>query len=187
MVDNLEAPSVMTPLHTRLLLAALVLMGGCAAKQEFVPPTKANLQDPVPGTALIYLLRSPYDDEDLSVFVDSVKAAFLPAGRYTALSLAPGHHTVVTVFSNARHREQIPPFDFEANRDQRYFLNLPAPERKTEKGLIAVLPVPGAVVPVMGQRVIETGAPRSWVQLREDESHWFIFYAKPIAPEPNAL
>lgn len=71
--------------------------------------------------------------------------------------------------------------------DKRYFLNLPSPERRAENGVLGVLPLGRIPLPLMGQRTIETDAKRGWVEVQEEDTHWFIFHAKPVVPEPGAM
>ena len=164
-----------------------LLVAGCATPTEYIRPTKANLQEPITGTALVYLLRSPYDALSVTVYVDGTKVVDLPPERYTAISLAPGTHIFTSISKSKRPEDQLQPIKLSMASESRYFLNLPAPERRTENGLIGTVPIGGIPIPLVGQRTVETGTKRGWVEVQEEDSHWFIFYSKPIAPEPGAL
>jgi hypothetical protein len=154
---------------------------------DYVPPTKANLLDPLPGKALVYLLRSPDDPLFLTVFVNGVKVADLPPEKYTAISLNAGSHVISTLSKSTKPQDQLPPLTLTTVPGERYFLALPAPEIRTESGIVGFAPIGKFPLPLMGTQISETGAQRAWIQVKEDESHWFIFYSKPIAPEADAL
>jgi len=166
---------------------ALAILTGCAKDVSYVAPTKANLLDPLPSKALVYLLRSPYDSTTLTVFVDGKKVATLPSEHYTAISLEPGTHDFKTEVSAFLRSENIPHQALEVQANKRYFLAMPAPEKKTISGISAVAPIGGIPIPIIGPHAVETGATRAWEGITEADSHWFIFYTKPSAPEPDAL
>lgn len=166
------------------LTVTVLGLAGCATPKEYVQPTPTALQDPLPGQALVYLLRSPYDDEALTLQLNDSKVAELPPERYTAVQIVPGTYTLST-FSAGRWsagKQTVPPFTFTVQADQRYFINLPAPERKMRQNLIIL---PGTAVPT--QEMVETGAARKWELTTERDAQWFMFYAKPVLPEKGAL
>lgn len=175
-------------IHRLALAVALVLsLTGCGSVKDYVAPTKANLLDPLPGKALVYLFRSPDDRLVIDVAVDGIKVATLGPEQHTALSLDPGAHLVTTRSPSTRPQDQLPPFSLSVLTGKRYFLALPAPEIRTETGIVGFMPIGKLAMPIPGSLIRETGAPRAWIEVREDESHWFIFYSKPVAPAAGAL
>ena len=77
------------PLQKLVAMVALVIaVGGCASPMkplEF-PPSVA-LQDPLPGQALVYLIRAPHDQLGIAVYANGMLVAALPHGIYTAIGL----------------------------------------------------------------------------------------------------
>jgi len=86
----------------RLTLSAVlcVVLSGCAFKPlNFPPPTV--LQDPLPGLAIVYILRVPHDSAAVEVSLNDVPIARLPAETYTAINLRPGTYTISTADSSS--------------------------------------------------------------------------------------
>lgn len=167
-------------------LFVALLLHACTSAPDLYDPSKATpLQDPLPGKAIAYLLRSPYDPSDVTIRVDGVKVADLPKSRYTAISLAPGHHVLTTLSGD---RAMAPPLDLEVGAGQRRFTYLSAPEYATVPDLRFVTVGKGVLVPIMGSRPVERpGAPQEWIFVTEERAQWFLFYTRPSAPEPGAL
>lgn len=79
----------------RALSGIFLLAGVCAwanppAATPTPQPKQIQLQDPMPGQALLYLVRISGDMETVTVLVDGVKVATMPPGSYTAIGVAPG-------------------------------------------------------------------------------------------------
>ena len=160
-----------------LLFPALALLG-CVSPKQYTPPAKAVLQDPLPGKALVYLLRAPYDGADLELLLNGVRLS-LPAYRYTAISLEPGLYTLrTTVKGNQRNPgNAIPDLVVPLASGERLGFFLPAPERRNETEFV---PLPGAAF--FRQRMEETGAKRTWTPATRDDFNWFIQYTKLYLP-----
>ncbi|MBS0446654.1 MAG: hypothetical protein JSR59_11980 [Proteobacteria bacterium] len=162
-----------------------------------VPPSvpytldqQTPLQDPMPGTAILYLLRSPYDGQDLTIVVDGRKVADLPKMKYTAITLKPGTHAVVATVKHVASADApaAPPYALEAAADQRYFLVLPEAEVHTSTGIAGFMPMGKAgVMPIFVTRdVIDEGSQR-WKLTNEEIAQWYLFYTRPVLPERDAL
>ena len=162
-----------------LIIAACLGITSCMSIADYAPPTKANLLDPLPGKALVYLLRSPDDPLFVTISVDGVKSAELPPEKYTAISLVPGSHLITTLSKSTKPQDQLPSLTLTTIAGKRYFLALPAPEIKTESGIVGFIPAGKFPIPLMGTRISETGAPRAWIEVQEDESHWLFSTRNP--------
>lgn len=169
-----------------IVFSAVCMLAGCATPKEYVQPTPTPLQDPLPGQALVYLLRSPYDDATVQLELNGVKVAELPALRYTAIQMPPGTHALTSQATgrwNGVGLEELSPFSLTVQADTRYFVYLPAPERKLHK---SVMIVPGPAL-VHIEKMLDRGADRQWELTTERDAQWFMFYAKPMLPEKGAL
>jgi hypothetical protein len=167
-------------------VCALVALAACVSPKEYVRPTRSNLQDPVPERALIYLLRSPYDEADVQVLLNGVRVVVLPASTHSVVVVTPGKYALTTRTTRDQSTV-VPDFAFEVQAARRYFLNLPAPERRYEKGIVGIGAAGGVPLPIIGTTSTATGAARQWWFASEDDAHWFIFYSKPVLPEAGAL
>jgi len=163
-----------------------LLLLACATK-EYTPPPRAALQDPLPGLALLYVMRSPYDDAPLNLMLNEKPATKLPPSTYTVLSLSPGRYVLGTsgVVDKATGQPSIPAFAFEVQAGQRLFLHLPAPERRYVPGFSLVPFAKGLVLPVQQTRAELTGAQQVWTVTEEQDVHWFLHYSK-LYLEPSA-
>ena len=155
------------------------LLLACATK-EYTPPPRATLQDPLPGLALVYLMRSPYDDAPLDLMLNDKPATKLPPSTYTVLSLSPGRYVLGTpgLVDRTTGQPAIPAFAFEVQAGQRLFLHLPAPERRYVPGFSFISSAKGMVLPVPQTRTELTGVQRAWTVTEEQDVHWFLHYAK---------
>jgi hypothetical protein len=165
------------------------LLVACAASNEYVQPTKTVLQEPLPGMALAYLMRSPYDNVDIDVFIDDKKVVRLDSGRYSLVTLSPGKHTISSVYVGAFVKEKWAgsPFGFEVKADNRYFLNFPAPEKPSGNSTTYAYLGKGKVLPLSLPDAPDMATPRAWVLSTERDAHWFMFYSKLVLPEAGAL
>jgi hypothetical protein len=81
----------------RFTIALLSLALTACASPEFKPlvfAPEVRLQDPLPGKAIVYLLRVPNDAETVAVMFGQRKMAVLPPSTFTAVSVEPGTHEV---------------------------------------------------------------------------------------------
>lgn len=110
---------------TTLVIAAIFGVLGCAS-HEYQEPTSITLDNPLPGQALIYFIRSPYDALPVSIFVSGREVAVLPPESHTAVSIEPGQYTVKTYVSPPSSRPEVAASEFSVDLrlDERHFLVL---------------------------------------------------------------
>lgn len=163
-----------------IILASTLV--GCTTPKEYVPPQKVVLQDPLPGQGLIYLLRAPYDDDDISWSLNGGKVTSLPKERYTAVSVAPGTYSLKTEIKNlsiSGSPAAIPVLTFSIRPNERLCFFLPAPERKLVQSTDLLVVPHKYMLALSAQHMKETGAERAWTQATPDDVNWFINYTKP--------
>ena len=167
-------------LYRSTILLVTILLVACATPKEYRPPPKALLQEPLPGQALLYMLRSPYDGQDLQILINGKRVTALPSSTYTVMSLAPGQYALESVGSKQLigGLPDIPQIQLSLKPAQRVFIHLPAPEYKYAQGT-SVMSLPGElVIPQSTRRPAATGATRAWTITEEQDVHWFIHYSK---------
>lgn len=107
----------------RLLACVAPLVVTACVRAPYSPPADIPLQDPLPGQAIAYFVRIPYDVVSVTVKIDGKRVATMSPSTYTAVSLSPGHHTISTELSREGEgaREIAPPEVIDAKPDERTF------------------------------------------------------------------
>ena len=171
------------------VLATVILIQGCAAgSKPYVAPLDVNLQDPLPGTAVIYVIRAPYDTSELSIYEGNRKLATLPSSTYTAITLQPGKHVLIThspsiFFSEL---ELAPKYELALQAEERKFLYISG-ENSTSPTLTALLPISGTIMPLILPTKDTSAGTRSWKEINELDAQGLMSIAKPVLPEKGAL
>lgn len=147
---------------------------------EFPPPLP--LQDPMPGRAMIYLLRTPDDGQTVTVFFNGTKVAKLPRGTYTALSLKPGSYAITTTRSGAPQPDS-PVLTVSAG--ERRFLYTAVP---TDSGMsLQFMPAGRAgIAPLLVPQRTRTGG-RLWRECSESDAQGLFSISKVVHPEVDEL
>jgi hypothetical protein len=166
------------------LLFAACLLAGCAADRPDERHDDTPLQDPLPGQAIVYLLRAPHDGARVEVAVNGRRAATLPPGTYTAITLAPGRHAIVTSTTDGA-RQVAPPLQVDIAAGTRRFFNLSGvtSEAVTLQGVLAL---DRSAIPLL-EPSLTTRAGRSWKEVTELDAQGLMSIARPVLPEQGAL
>jgi len=182
------AKKLLTVMATAAVL--LLLTQGCATPvaKPFVPPVVVDLplQDPPPGMAVVYLLRSPYDSSSVSVHMQGRNLAVLPPSSYTVVVLQPGQHVLETRVSGPQSDTETvaAPFKITVMAEERRFVNLSG-RQSTSSNLSLFFAGGGLPVPVHAQTT--TYDTRSWKEVTELDAQGLMSIAKMVLPEPGAL
>jgi hypothetical protein len=180
----------MTRLNTAIAISLLLLATGCALEPKPYSPAKVTpLQDPLPGKAIVYLLRAPYDSAEVAVFVGGATVATISPAMYTAISLPPGRHVFTTRTASILGigGEVAPSFHVDLEENQRRFLNLSGANTKAP-ALVGALPLPGGGgVPLV--LPVQSTAPgsRTWKEVSELDAQGLMSISAPSLPERDAL
>jgi hypothetical protein len=176
-------------MHRRVFIAAGSLsLGACAARDfkplEFAPPVP--LQDPLPGRAIVYLMRTPNERDTIAVFTNQRLAAVLPPETYTAVSLRPGRYAVSASSSPAvAAPEGVEPSVLTVTAGERRFHYTAIPTRSS----LSAFPAPvGAAgfVPLFVPSRQPTGA-RFWRECSEQDAQGLLSIARAVLPERESL
>lgn len=162
----------------RWSLATLAcVFGGCANREfrplEFSPPVR--LQDPLPGMAIVYLLRVPHDPVPLDILIDGKRIATLPPSTFTVATLAPGEHGLRAV--KPGDESQPPASLLAVAAGERRFVYSSVPTRtQTTLNLIGALPLLGRSQQMAGDR--------RWTDCSELDAQGLMSTARLVLPEP---
>jgi hypothetical protein len=171
--------------RTSAVFLTLLVLAGCGST-EFKPLVFApdvNLQDPLPGMAIVYLLRIPYDGATITVFFDSRKMAMMRPESYTAVSVLPGTYNVRALASDTQ--SEAVPSVLTVSAGERRFLYASAPTRSSVS--IAFVPIGGAgVIPLFTPTNVAAGL-RTWKECSELDAQGLMSNSKPVLPEPGAI
>ena len=172
-------------IHRRVLLTTLLGLGGCAVGQTpYAPPAESPLQAPLPGRALIYLIRIPYDDLPVNVRIAEQLVAVLPATSYTAFDLSPQSHNLTTFVmdSNKIESEVAPPFLLNLSAGERTLLYLSGSTDQS-RGAISIALIGGFPITTgpMSRRRITGG--RVWKQANDLDAQGLLSIATLKLPE----
>lgn len=168
------------------LLSVTMFITGCAIdSRPYSPPIDKALQDPMPGQAIVYLLRAPYDDAGLEVSISGKTVAVLPPGTYTAVSLPPGRHTLRTratgLFGGDSNAAQS--LEIELQPDTRRFLNVSGTMVETVN-FAGVIPLArGGVLPLLMQGNGTARGSRTWKEVRELDAQGLMSIGRLVLPE----
>jgi len=162
-----------------LILGMMALAGCSMSSKPYSPPIDQTLQQPPPGQAIVYLLRAPYDEIDIEVYVANKKVAKLREGTYTAISLAPGAHEIATktISTFGIESEAAPPFQIVLKAGERRFFNISGSMART-LGIYGGVPIAGAQVKAKS---------RNWKEVTELDAQGLMSIARLVLPEHGAL
>ena len=171
-------------------LIACALLVGCATSfKPYVPPVDKPLQDPLPDQALIYLLRAPYDDQQLDVSLSGKKIAVLPGSSYTAVSALPGNYVLQTNSSGlfAFGTEAAQPLELVLKANERRFFNVSGITERTVGigGAILIRGVAG--FPLLFPQTGTAASTRTWKEVTELDAQGLMSISRLVVPERNAL
>lgn len=163
---------------------------GCSAPpmKPLVFPASVGLQSPLPGHAVVYLIRPPHDGLELAVRTGETLMAVLPKETYTAVNLRPGKHVI-----NATSRptalqlggpEAAIPFELTVAANERRFLYIVRPRGTSTS--VNLTPVPSGVLPSVGHTSVPSGY-RQWKEAAEAEALDLMSIAKVVLPERDAF
>jgi hypothetical protein len=180
----------MTPRRFITLGILASILGGCSAPPmrplEFAPLVR--LQDPLPGRAIVYLIRAPHDGAEIAVRASETLLAVLPRGTYTAISLPPGIYrissTTLSTSTLLGSAESSAPLELAVSADQRRFFYLSQPRSTSDS--LTLLPIGGGVLPALSHTSAPSG-PRSWKEATEREAQDLMTISKLALPEKNAF
>lgn len=168
----------------RLVLALFAsgLFAGCAHR-VYQEPESLVLQDPLPGQALVYFIRTPLDFSAISIASGGKLLAKLPKESFTALSIAPGEHIIETHFSGSSEVAAAPVV-LRVKPDTRYFLALTG--RRERPGQVvqvvdAIVKGPLAWAVPAGTQV--SAGSREWKPYEESDARPLITIAELALPE----
>ena len=160
-------------------------LAACAAPEfkplEFKPPVA--LQDPLPGQAIVYLLRVPHDGAAVPVYFNGTKVASMPPESYTAVSLRPGTYALSSVASDGSAQSEASVLTVGAG--ERRFLYAGVPTRGSTS-LFFVPFKPTGVIPLAVPLRQATGG-RFWHECNEQDAQGLLSISKVTSPERDAL
>lgn len=153
-----------------LLLTFFVVLCGCVVTPKpYEPPVDIPLQDPPEGQAIVYLLRSPYDNATVAVSLLDKPLAVLPASTYTAVVLSSGRHVLLTrqsaIFGEGT--DVAAPTELALKPNERRFFNLSGATART-MSFAGAMPMPGGgFIPLVTQSLNTKSATRAWKEVTE--------------------
>ena len=155
-------------------------------RHEYAAPPP--LQDPLPGQAVLYLLRAPHDKEEVDISIGSKPVARLASGTYTVLSLPPGRHVIGSklVAPGLFGGTGDPlPLEVTLAPNQRTFFYIS--QASTSASTTSMVPLPGGVVVPIFSNVNRPLGPRSWKECSEMDALGLITISRLTLPERIAL
>lgn len=178
------------PTPKLVVVSALVIaVAGCASPMkplEF-PPSVA-LQDPLPGQALVYLIRAPHDQLGIAVYANGRLVAVLPHGTYTAVSLPLGTYRLTSLTHSSSQLfgswEAAVPLELAVAPDQRRFFYISQPSG-TASSINFLSLGKGGVLPIASHSSSPIG-PRIWKETTEHEAQGLLVISKVALPEKSA-
>lgn len=165
-------------------LVCAALMGCATPPKPYEAPQDTPLQDPLPGRAVVYLLRAPYDDLRLEVILSGIRVAVLPPEAYTAIDAAPGIHEIRTRFASrsGAGEEIAPPFQLQLQANERRFLNVSGVTAKTV-GVSGFLSLPkGVPVPMPVPMTGTASGTHSWKEVTELDAQGLMSISRFVWP-----
>lgn len=164
-----------------LCLFALGLLSGCAP--NYPHPDTVVLKEPVPGKALVYFLRAPFDRGTFNVLGNGQLLVTLPIATYAALSLAPGEYRFVTTSSGlfGGNSQLIEPMEITLKPDQRVFYHVSG-RGETSIGLAGTVTLQGGgVLPLLKREDVLRD--RVWKECSELDARGLITISQEVEPE----
>jgi hypothetical protein len=170
------------------MIAMSVTVIGCASKEfkplEFAPPIA--LQDPLPGLAIIYLLRAPHDPVAVDVALNSTLVARLPAGTYTAVNLRPGAYAIATrEHSSVTTTDGVDNPVLTVSAGERRFLYTSVPTQSKDSIGMAFVGKSG-IIPLLAPVTTRVGQ-RTWHECSELDAQGLMSIGRVITPDRQSL
>jgi hypothetical protein len=175
-------------MHRRRLLAlAPALLSGCA--REFKPlqfAAPVPLQDPLPGSAIVYFMRVPHDPVTLAVLLNKTRIAVLTPETYTVVSLQPGSYGLFALSptANLPQGDDYQPTGLTVAAGERRLIYTSQPTRSSES--LGLLPFKAGVVPLLLPIRTAAGA-RNWRECSEPDAQGLLSISRYARPERDAL
>jgi hypothetical protein len=167
-------------MHRRILLLSLpMLLSACAENKPpsyYKPPPPLALQDPLPGQALLYLLRAPHDQDAFSIQIQDKKPFVLGPESYTVLSFSPGQYTMTGEVSSmfGGPKPAFAPAQFRLIEGQRAFLYVSGVNGSSFFLNNIVALGRGGVLVDGGIRPSTVASSRSWKECSELDAQGFM-------------
>jgi len=171
---NMQRRNLLSRAITLVLLNASGLV---AAAEADVP-----LQDPLPGKAIIYLLRVPNDDVHLEVLLDGAPVANLPPDKYTVISAAAGAY----LLSGTTSKEVLPSTALVLKDGERRFFYVSGANANSLGVSTTFLPLFGALAGLLARTGTVDGS-RSWKECVELDARGFMSVSSLVLPKRDAL
>ena len=149
-----------------LLIASVCAWANPPAATATPQPKEIQLQDPMPGQALLYLVRISGDMETVTVLVDGVKVATMPPNSYTAIGVAPGARRLTAATPAGQERIT----EISAQADERRFFYLLATFSRPAGDFGQFFGLLGALVQETLNRPTATNGNRVWTESLEPEA-----------------
>lgn len=174
------------------------LLCGCASKPLNAPPSTV-LQDPLPGLAIVYILRVPHDSAAVEVSLNDVSIARLPAETYTAISLRPGTYKMSTLDLSGEKsavRGEGPVFSVFANERRFLYTSVPTTEmeRPEDAGSLALIFIRHGAIPLPISASSQTHVPatihrgpRAWYECSELDAQGLMSIGHVVMPDRQLL
>lgn len=162
----------------------IVLLGGCTAPPR--TPADVPLQDPLPGSALVYLMRTPHDPVTVELFLTGRPYVTLPPETYTVLSLPPGKYSLATTAIAANGNRQVVAdlLALELRPGIRSFYVLSGINERAKElpSLNAMITRPLSAVSESSDRVAKGS--REWKESGELETRSMVTVTRLVLPPP---
>jgi hypothetical protein len=170
-------------LRRHLLAVPALLAAGCASNEPpsyFKAAPFVALQDPLPGQAVVYLLRAPHDRDVFSMEVSGKRLFTLPPGTFTVLSVSPGPFRITGTTTSflGGVSSAFMPAEFSIQNGQRAFLYVSGDTQRSFD-ITGVMPLGKAGVMLQSRSGLSTEAgTRTWKECSEVDAQGFISISK---------
>ena len=165
-----------------LTFFALAGCGSTAFKPTVFAPA-VNLQDPLPGMAIVYLLRIPRDTATVTVHFDARKMAVIRPESYTAVSVKPGTYEVKALASDGPSEPASSVLTVSAG--ERRFLYTSMPNQLSANLSSTFIPRVGYITIATPRGAV--ARVRTWKECSELDAQGLMSSAKVVLPEPGAI
>ena len=162
-----------------MLLSPLMLVSACADNKPpsyYKPPPPLALRDPLPGQAILYLLRAPHDQDVFSIQIQDKQPFVLAPESYTVLSFSPGEYTMTGTVGSmfGGPKPAFTPAQFRLVEGQRAFLYVSG-VNDTSFFLNSIVPLGrGGLLVDGGIRPSTVAGSRSWKECSELDAQGFM-------------
>lgn len=170
-------------LRRQLLGLSALLMSGCATEYPpdyFRPAPPLPLQDPPPGMAVVYLIRTPHDGQTIQVLLDGQSPFLLPPETHTVLFLQPGRYALKGVHRSTfgAKSEAFLPVQLQVSADSRSFFYLSGVSGRSMQ-MQGLVPLAGGILmPIVTEQLAVDAATRTWKPCSEHDAQGFLSVAR---------